>query len=523
MKEIKLRKSLKVKLVVYVMLMVTLLIGLSTFVVSVAYQNYAKRTLLENSTETIHALSYAISAALEFGDREGISESLELLRNTEEFVSATVFTHDREDVLTVRYRDETDTHESHQHIVPLAVPVVNETDTVIGTLEAEITTAFLEQEMVANIKWIMTGGLVFLLASAFITFSLAGRFLRPLLELKQGIEVMAAHRKFEQLPVTSSDEIGELAASFNQLSDTLKMTMTSRDRLQEEVERRKRAQQELQETQDQLIQAEKMGSIGQLAAGVAHEINNPIGYVNGNIQALAEYVSVQKKWRALIAELKRLIETGEGEQAREMLVQIKEFEEDEQLPHIWNDTDALLSESLEGLGRVAKIVLDLKTFSRTDEGKSETIQLPEVIGGVLNIVHNEIKYKCTLHQDLQPVPPVHCSYQKLSQVLVNLIINASQACEQKGEITVRTYEAGGKICVDVEDNGEGIPPDRITKIFDPFFTTKPVGQGTGLGLSISYEIINKCGGEIKVVSEPGKGTVFTVILPPALASEEDCT
>lgn len=515
MKRITHQKSLRVKFVVYVMVMVTLLIGMSTFVVSLAYQSYAKQTLLDNATGTIRALSYGISAALEFGDKELIAESLGLLRNTDEFVSAAVYSQSGESIVEVRLKEHVSTHDFRQHMVPLAVPVVNETDTMIGSIEAKITTSYLEDEMVTNIKRIVIGGLIFLMASAFLTFTLAGRFLTPLLELKKRIESMAAHGKFEQVPVNSSDEIGDLAASFNQMSDALKKTMTSRDLLQEEVERRKQAQQELQETQDQLIQSEKMASIGQLAAGVAHEINNPIGYVNGNVQALVEYVAIQKKWQEKVGALKESVTNDDWEKARETITALKEFEEEEQLAHIWKDTDALLTESLEGLSRVAKIVLDLKTFSRTDQGTDEAVQVDDVINGVLNIVHNEIKYKCQLEQDLQPVPPVRCGYQKLSQVLVNLIINAAQACEKKGTIRIRTFEKQGKVCIEIDDNGEGIPPDRLPKIFDPFFTTKPVGEGTGLGLSISYEIIMKCGGDIKVRSEPGKGTTFTVVLPSA--------
>lgn len=507
--------SLQVKLVVYVMLMVTLLIGMSTFVVSLAYQDYAKQTLLDNADGTLRALSYGISAALEFGDRELISESLELLRNAEVFVSADVLNQDGEPYVSARFKDAVSTHEFREHLLPLSVPVINETQTVIGSIKARITTMYLEEEMVQDIRRIVVGGMIFLLASAFLTFTLAGNFLRPLLELKKGIEHMTTLGTFERLPVTSADEIGDLAASFNQMSDTLKNTMTSRDRLLEEVERRKQAQQELQDAQDQLLQAEKMASIGQLAAGVAHEINNPIGYVNGNVQALVEYVAIQKKWMTLIDTLKSHVDAGETDKARQALTEIREYESNEQLHHIWEDTDALLKESLEGLGRVTKIVLDLKTFSRSDQGAEERIQMDEVIAGVLNIVHNEIKYKCTLNQDLRTVPPVRCSYQKLSQVLVNLIINAAQACEKNGEITVRTFEKNGKVCVDVQDNGVGIPPDHLPKIFDPFFTTKPVGEGTGLGLSISYEIIKKSGGEIRVASEPGKGTTFTLVLPPA--------
>jgi two-component system, NtrC family, sensor kinase len=177
------------------------------------------------------------------------------------------------------------------------------------------------------------------------------------------------------------------------------------------------------------------------------------------------------------------------------------------------DTSSLLQHNQKGLERVRKIVLDLKTFSFEGQDTMETLKVEEIIDSILSIVHNELKYKAELKKNYGNTPLIKGSPQRLGQVFINLFVNAAQAIEEKGVITVETYGQDGYLCVDVRDTGKGIPPENLKRIFDPFFTTKPVGRGTGLGLSVSYEIIKKHGGDIKVQSQVGVGTTFTVILP----------
>jgi signal transduction histidine kinase len=265
----------------------------------------------------------------------------------------------------------------------------------------------------------------------------------------------------------------------------------------------------LQEVQKQLLQSEKMASIGLLAAGVAHEVNNPIGYVNSNLLTLKSYVT----------DLLALLESYENAEAQfggavETLRQIEEFKRKIDIEFLRGDIPALLEESLEGAARVRKIVQDLKDFSHAgDNDEWEWADLHQCLESTLNIVYNEIKYKARVVKEFGALPAVQCLPRQLNQVFLNLLINAVHAIETEGTITIRTGAEGGKVWVEISDTGKGIKPEYLDKIFDPFFTTKPVGQGTGLGLSVSYSIIRKHQGEILVDSPPGRGATFKVVLP----------
>jgi two-component system, NtrC family, sensor kinase len=252
----------------------------------------------------------------------------------------------------------------------------------------------------------------------------------------------------------------------------------------------------LAETQHQLLQAAKMASIGQLAAGVAHEINNPIGYVSSNLCTLHGYV--KDLFTLLGSSAATAAAPGSG-------VDVDFLRE---------DTVALLDECDAGLARVKKIVQDLKDFSRIDQTQDwADADLAECLASTLNIVHNEIKYKAMVVKELQPLPAVPCIASQISQVLLNLLVNAGQAIEGDGRITLRSGHNAAEAWLEVQDNGCGIPPDQLDRIFDPFFTTKPVGQGTGLGLSLSYSILRKHHGRLEVRSEVGVGSCFRVVLP----------
>jgi signal transduction histidine kinase len=252
----------------------------------------------------------------------------------------------------------------------------------------------------------------------------------------------------------------------------------------------------LQATQQQLLQSEKMASIGQLAAGVAHEINNPVGYVYSNISSLQGYVD------ELLAVVRHFRGKGDGPTPT---CDIDFLEED--IPQ-------LMTETREGLDRVKKIVQDLKDFSRVDKSDDwEDANLVKGLESTLNIVQNEIKYKATVVKDLVPLPDVPCLPTQLNQVFMNLLVNAAQAIEQKGTITLRSGFDSEMVWVEVADDGCGMPADVQARIFEPFFTTKPVGKGTGLGLSVSYSIVQKHNGKIELRSAPGQGTSFRVMLP----------
>ena len=269
--------------------------------------------------------------------------------------------------------------------------------------------------------------------------------------------------------------------------------------------------QQLRLAQDQLMQSEKLASIGQLAAGVAHEINNPVGYVFSNVGTLQHY----------IADLFRMLDAYE---AAEVLIAgtpaargLATLRQELDLEYLKEDVPRLMEETCEGIVRVRKIVQDLKDFSHVDARKDwEWADLHKGIDSTLNIVNNEIKYKADVQRCYGRLPEVQCLSSELNQVFLNLLVNAAHAIDgTRGTITIRTGASadGENVWVEVQDTGCGIAREHLPRIFDPFFTTKPVGKGTGLGLSLSYGIVKKHDGRIEVDSEPGRGTCFRVTLP----------
>ncbi|HDH52885.1 MAG TPA: histidine kinase, partial [Nitrospirae bacterium] len=268
-----------------------------------------------------------------------------------------------------------------------------------------------------------------------------------------------------------------------------------------------KAYKELKATQAQMLQKEKMASIGQLAAGVAHEINNPMGFISSNLGTLGKYVN---KLSEFINTQMGVIESLKSPEISEELT---EKRKKLKLDYILKDVQELINESLEGAERVKKIVQNLKTFSRVDESEYKYADINECIESTLNIVWNELKYKAAVKKDYQKLPLTKCYPQQLNQVFMNLLVNAAHSIEKQGEIKIKTWNGSGFINVSISDTGCGIPADKINRIFEPFFTTKEVGKGTGLGLSISYDIVKKHNGEIIVDSEIGKGATFTVKIP----------
>ena len=269
--------------------------------------------------------------------------------------------------------------------------------------------------------------------------------------------------------------------------------------------------------ESQLFQSEKMASIGQLAAGVAHEINNPVGFVNSNLHTLAGY---QKDMHELIGRYRKSLEeisNALGPEARgpisEKINDIQRWEADIDLGYMLEDCPLLINESQDGLNRIRKIVMDLKDFAHPGEEGRQMIDINHSIESTLNIVWNELKYKAEVIKDFGQVQDIEGYPQQLNQVFMNLLINAAQAITEKGQIRIQTGEADGEVKIAISDTGCGISPENLGKIFDPFFTTKPVGKGTGLGLNVSYNIIQKHNGTIKAASKVGEGTVFTIQLP----------
>jgi PAS domain S-box-containing protein len=288
----------------------------------------------------------------------------------------------------------------------------------------------------------------------------------------------------------------------------------AQEALESNYERLKETNHRLEEAQNQLLQSEKMASIGQLAAGVAHEINNPIGFVNSNLNSLKRYVEDLLR---LVADY-QAAEDGLPAPARTRLQATKQ---EIDLDYMLEDVPMLLRESADGLGRVKRIVQDLKDFSRVDNCDLAEADLNAGLDSTLNVVFNEVKYKAEVVKAYGQLPPVRCIAAQLNQVFMNFIVNAAHAIETRGTITLSTGHCGAWVWVEVADTGCGMSQEVQRRIFEPFFTTKPVGKGTGLGLSLSFSIVQKHRGFIKVRSEPGQGSAFRVWVPVELEDGQD--
>jgi two-component system NtrC family sensor kinase len=296
-------------------------------------------------------------------------------------------------------------------------------------------------------------------------------------------------------------------------------------RLEEDIKRRESAEAELLRrnneltelnarlsvAQEQLVQSEKLASIGQLAAGVAHEINNPIGYIFSNFGTLENYIA------SLLEMLSTYEEAEPSIVSREALEIVRGTRERIELDYLKEDIPILMSESKEGIVRVRKIVQDLKDFSRVEAHQEwQWANLHQGIDSTLNIVSNEVKYKADVVKEYGDIPDIECLPSQINQVVMNIVVNAAHAIgTERGTIIIRTGVDGNadKVWIEISDTGSGIPKEIQSRIFDPFFTTKPIGAGTGLGLSLSYGIVKKHHGNIEIESEPNRGTCFRITLP----------
>ena len=275
----------------------------------------------------------------------------------------------------------------------------------------------------------------------------------------------------------------------------------------------------LRKNQPKLVQQEKLASIGQLAAGIAHELNNPIGFISSNFTSLKSYIDIIKRYIQYYEE-----ETSKMSQRDasigQLLKNLNAFKEKEKLGYIFHDIDDLVDESMEGIHRITEIVRSLRNFSRIDnESEIEHYDINDALESTLTVAKNEIKYVADVEKQYSEIPLIECVGGEINQVLLNIIVNAAQSIksqtrEDRGHIKVKTYADKEYVYIEVADDGPGMPKEILGKIYDPFFTTKEAGKGTGLGLSISYDIIvHKHMGDLMAESTVGKGTTFTIKIP----------
>lgn len=269
--------------------------------------------------------------------------------------------------------------------------------------------------------------------------------------------------------------------------------------------------------QGQLIQQEKLAGIGQLSAGIAHEINNPLGYTQSNLDTLRKYLEKIKVLLDVLNDVDKVLATETVAEMKSLLENIRETQKKNKINRIADDLDDIIAESITGLSRIEKIVKSLLGFARSSSSEFEDYDLNKGIIDTLAVANNEIKYFARVVEDLGDIPYIKAAGGSINQVLLNLIVNAVHAIKEspnEGILTIKTFEENNAVYCSIKDTGTGIAKENLNSVFTPFFTTKPVGKGTGLGLSIAYDIIvNKHGGEIKIESEEGKGTTFMLRLP----------
>lgn len=359
-------------------------------------------------------------------------------------------------------------------------------------------------EMTSRLKLNLILTTAFLILSfALLNFLFSNRIVKPLEILVYAMKRAKTGRVEQIPPIESAYEIEYMVRAFN---DMIRNVSEAKKALEEKIAELRKANQEIKNTQTTLVQSAKMISLGQIVAGVAHELNNPIGFIYSNMHHLQEYV---EKLRMLVNEYRTLRETLPPE----AIENLKRVEKDLDIDFVLKDMEDLTKSCVDGAKRTKDIVLGLRTFSRMDESVFRMENLHEGIRSSLRLLVNELKNKVTIHEEFGDLPLVECTLSQINQIFVNLITNAAHAIQGKGEIWIRTRATAQDVFIEIEDTGTGMSPQTVDKIFDPFFTTKKVGQGTGLGLSIAYGLIQKHHGTITVKSELGRGTLFTLQLP----------
>ena len=320
-----------------------------------------------------------------------------------------------------------------------------------------------------------------------------------------------------RLEYTRYEELNKLVDSYNEMANSLqRLYSTLEKQVQDRTQELKSAYAELQSTQAMMVHSEKMKSLGELVAGIMHEINNPINFIYGNMTHLNNY---SHDLINIIEEYTKYNESLKPEEQKE-IAQLKDSIDYEFLK---TDLPDLIKSCKEGADRAKNIIQDLKSFSRMEEVAITDVDLSKEIDTVLNILHNKIKHKADVHKEYEPnaIPAVEAFGGQLNQVFMNILDNAAGAIPEHGDIWIRMRkdDIGKNVIVEIEDNGIGMDAETAEKVFNPFFTTKPVGQGTGLGMSITYKIIKNHQGDIRVESTKGVGSKFIITLPINLNRE----
>jgi len=350
-----------------------------------------------------------------------------------------------------------------------------------------------------------------IILSIFIASKLVRRITDPIAQLERAAGYVAKGDYQILLNIDSKDEIGSLASSFLKMTNSLK---EAREKIEQDGAALKAQNEELEftmeqlkETENQLVQSVKMASLGQLTAGVAHEINNPINFVMANVNPLKNDIA------DLIEVMQKYDETIKANLLNDRFTDVDKLKEELEYPLLLEEIENLLKGIEDGGKRSANIVKGLRNFSRLDENEMKLASINEGLESTLLMLKSSFNNRIDVVKDFGKFPEVLCFPGKLNQVFMNILSNAGQAIESNGTIFIKTYTDENKVYISIKDTGPGIKEESKNKIFEPFYTTKDVGKGTGLGLSISYGIVKDHDGEIEVKSKIGKGTEFLIVLP----------
>lgn len=530
--------SLRFKTIIGVALIEAVLLALLIFTVMGHMHDNAEQELIKRSSTTVNlfastakdpVLSYDL-ASLDTFSRELVSNpDIEYVRIREtngSILSTTEFN----DLDSTEFIQDSDLRSVNDGVFDTSATISEggieyarvEIGINIDSINFRIQQARERTIFIAVVEMILVA-LFSLLLGNYLTKNLSG--------LSAAAKSISTGDYSQELVVKSKDEIGEAVLAFNHMSTALREVQASRNKfeselvelnqtLEDHVERRtekinsqmlelQNADKTIADTQAKLRQSEKLASLGQLSAGIAHEINNPIAFVHSNLKSLSEYVDVYQQLLLLFRNSRNVSDS----KLAELMAEIQKIEEEEDIDFISSDINSLIGDTLDGTLRVKDIVKGLQEFSHINGDTKSPCDLIRCLDTTLKIVKNDLKDCCTVVTEFETTSMVLGNQGEISQVLLNLIVNAGQAVCSEGKITIATLYSDGMVQMSIKDNGTGIDQKNINRIFDPFFTTKDVGVGTGLGLSISYGIIQDHGGTITVESEVGKGSTFTISLP----------